>query len=377
MLLRSFRGFFPVAILLTLLRPLPVAALGAGAQAGKAGPAATAAAPAAPAALRILSDTTLGEPLKYAVDVRWASGRSVYLALKRRGVVEYDLDGKAEPKQLIPGEKEPGGFWLSYHVAASSQFLIAGSPLFALTWRPLDSAVRKDEAFEGIDDLDVQGGRLAVVGVRRDSAGKFAPEGAIAWTGSLDKDLSDLKPLVFDAGGPGAPNANACGLLLLGSTRFLADGSLLVVPGVQPGIYHFDSRGKLLQTLDTVKLGIDTDCASVTKDQGLELKRSFSPRMAWINARRTVDDVLPLPAGPGLLVRSVKQGQVNWALKILHPDGSIAIYDLPVHAHTLLAHLKGDVRQGRLVLLLWEYSPDGKPDGAPMPHLLTASLPDS
>ena len=44
--------------------------------------------------LHILSDTPLAEPLNYAVDLRWASDHSFYLALKRRGVVEYDLDKK-------------------------------------------------------------------------------------------------------------------------------------------------------------------------------------------------------------------------------------------------------------------------------------------
>jgi hypothetical protein len=325
--------------------------------------------------LHILSDTLLGEPLKYAIDVRWASDHSVYLALKRSGVVEYNLDGKAPLKQLIPGEKAAGGFWLAYHLAVSPRYLVAGAPLFAVTWRPLASGARKEEAFEGIDDLDVQGSRIAVAGVRRNSQGDFAPEGAIAWTGSLERDLADLKPLLFDARGSGAPNANACGLQFLGSIRFLADGSLVVVPGIQPGIYRFDPQGKLLQTLDTVALGIDTDCAGLSKELVSTMRRNVPRRMAWVNDRRIVDDVLPLPAGPGLLVRSVQQGQVRWVLKVLRPDGSVAVYDVPVYAQSPFAHLKGDLRQGKLALLLWEYAPDGKPDGAPMPHLLIASPP--
>jgi hypothetical protein len=58
--------------------------------------------------------------------------------------------------------------------------------------------------------------------------------------------------------------------------------------------------------------------------------RDPSLRMAWENERRIVDDVLPLPAGPGLLIRSVQQGQVRWALKVLHADGSVGVYDVPV-----------------------------------------------
>jgi hypothetical protein len=326
-----------------------------------------------------LSDTVLGEqPLKNAMDVRWASDHSVVLALNKNGVVEYDLAGKLKPKEMIPGKSLPGGFWQSQHVALSSRYLVAGSWLFTMTWRRMDSMVRKEEAFDGIEDLDVQDSRVAVLGSRRNAQGDYSPDGAIAWTGSLDsKAAPDLKPLLFDAGGVGAPTMGACGSLFLGAIRFLADDSLLVVPGIQPGISRFDRQGKLLQTLDTVALGIDTDCAGMTKEMKSKMGREVPLRLAWINARRIVDDVLPLAEGPGLLIRSVQQGEVRWTLKVLHPDGRVVVYDVPVHAENAFSHLKGDVRAGRLILLLWGYPPDRNPDHSPLPHLLTAALPGS
>jgi hypothetical protein len=326
--------------------------------------------------LRVLSDLELPAELRLAVDVRWATDKSVFLALKRSGVVEASLDGKGPPpKQVIGGEQAPGGFWLSMHLAASPSYLVAGAPLFAMTWRRLESPERKEEAFEGIHDLDVQGSRVAVVGSRRDDAGRFAPDGAIAWMGSLDKGLSDLKPLLFDARGPGAPAMNACGPLMIGATRFLADGSLLVVPGVQPGIFRFDSQAKLLHTWDTVALGVDTDCAAVSKELAATLAGNFPRRLAWINERRIVDEVLPLPAGPGLLVRSARQGQTQWVLEVLRADGSVAQYEVPFRTPSAFGHLKGDLRGDRLVLLRWEYREDGKPEGAPLPHLVIAAVP--
>ncbi len=329
-------------------------------------------------ALKILSDVVLGQaPLKSAMDVRWADDHSVALALNRNGVVEYDLSGKSAPKTMIPGEGLPGGFWQSQHVAVSSQYLVAGAWLFAMTWRPLDSPLRKEESFDAIHDLDVHGNRVAVVGARRNAQGDYSPDGAIAWIGSLDKNLSDLKPLIFDARGPGAPTMAACGAFSLGETRFLADGSLLAVPGVQPGIFRFDLQGKPLQTFDTVALGIDTDCGGISKEMASNMARDVPLRLAWINQRRIVDDVLPLPAGPGLLVRSVQQGELRWTLKVLHPDGKVSVYAVPVHAPNLFSHLKGDLRQGRLVLLLWGYPPDRNPEHTPLPRLLIASLPAS
>jgi hypothetical protein len=364
-------------LVLGLITFLPAGAANPPAQAGKAAPVATGAMPSPGPALRILSDTVLGEPLRLALDVRWMSDHSVALAVLKGGVVEYNLDGKTPIKQLLPGDVEPGRSGYGQEVAVSSRYLAAGAWLQSITWHSLDSAVRKEEVFDCIHDIDVGGSQAAVVGVRRDSQGKFSPDGAIAWIGSLDKDLADLKPLLFDAGGPGAPSMGACCGFHLGVTRFLADGSLVVVPGIQPGIYHFNSQGKLLQTLDTVALGTDTDCARIGKEMVSPMGRDPSLRMAWINERRIVDDVLPLPAGPGLLIRSIQQGQVRWALKVLHPDGSVGVYDIPVDAPNLFAHLKGDFREGRLVLLLWAPPPHKNPDGIPLPHLLIASLPGS
>jgi len=366
-----------LVLLLGLMTFLPAGAANPPFQAGKVAPAAAGATPSHAPALHILSDTALEEAFRFAQDVRWASDHSVVLALVRSGIVEYNLDGKTPPKQLIPGNNTPGGFSHTQEVAISSQYLAAGAWIKSITWRTLDSAIRKEEAFECIDDLDISGGRFALVGARRDSQGKFSPDGAIAWIGSLDKDLTDLKPLLFDAGGSGAPTMGACCSFFLGATRFLADGSLVVIPGVQPGIYHFDSKGKLLQTSDTVALGVDTDCAGIGKQQASVLARDSSSLMAWVNERRTVDDVLPLPAGPGLLIRSVQQGQVRWVLKVLHPDGSVRVYDVPVKAPNLFAHLKGDLRQGRLVLLLWGNPPVRNPDLIPPPHLLIALPPAS
>ena len=62
-------------------------------------------------------------------------------------------------------------------------------------------------------------------------------------------------------------------------------------------------------------------------------------------------------------------------LKVLHPDGSVAASDVPVKGQNLFAHLKGDFRQGRLVLLLWATPPHRNPDGIPPPCVLIASLP--
>lgn len=306
-----------------------------------------------PPALRILSDRELPPQLLKAVDVRWASERSVYLTLTKWGTVEAVLDPLGSKiKEVVPGAAKPDGFWGSSHVGASPEYLVVAGPAFALTWRKAADPLRREIAFDGIEDIDVSGRRLAVLGVRRDDKGRFAPEGAIAWLGSLDKGLTDLRPILFDSRGAGAPSLSACANFELGAVRFLQDGTLLVVPGSQAGAHLYDAQGRLIRTWDTVSLGLDNDCPSLQPEQVQQLRHP-GPRVTWLNQRRTLEDILPLPEGPGLLVRSVSQGRPSWQLKVLSRDGSgVKTYAVPASPVNDLSHLRGDVRNGKILLLM-------------------------
>jgi hypothetical protein len=331
--------------------------------AGSAGTVPPVVSPGSPA-LRILSDVTLPPSLLRACDVRWASDHSVYLGLGVDGTVEQGLGpagaAPAAPKEMIPGGSKAGGFSATHRIAASLRYLAAAGPALWLTWRRLDSPVRSDAAFEAIQAIDVRDGQLAVVGARRDEAGKFAADGAIAWTGSLDQRLADLRPLLDDSGGPGAPTMNRCIGAELSAIRFLADGTLFVLPGVQPGASLFDREGKLVRTWDTAALGIDADCAGLSEAAAAQLASSYERRQLWNNQRRLVDAVLPLPAGPGLLVRTTLQGRTRWNLKVLPRQGAIGSAAVPVEASSEFFSLAGDVRAGRIVLLLYEKALRGR-----------------
>jgi hypothetical protein len=328
-----------------------------------------------PPALRILSDRELPPALYPAVDVRWASDSSIYLALTKSGTAEVTLEplgGKVE--KVILGAREPGGFWGSSRLGASQDYLAVAGPAFSLTWRKRTDPLRKEIAFDGIEDIDVGGRCLAVLGARRDDKGDVAPDGAVAWLGSLDQDLADLRPILYDQRGQGAPNLGACGNFELGAVRFLQDGTLLIVPGFQSGAYLYDAGGRLIRTWDTVALGLDNDCPSLTREQTDQLVFP-DPRAAWLNQRRTLEDILPLPEGPGLLIRSVSQGRPSWSLKVLDRNGSgHRTYTVPIPPVSDLSYLRGDVREGRIVLLLYTL------DRSFMSHLtgrlIIAKLPD-
>jgi hypothetical protein len=348
--------------------------------AGLAVAAARAVAPStAPAAsgITILSDVTLPAFAVWAADVRWASDRSVYLGIEKDGTFEMSLDPAGPTsKEIIPGATKPGGFWGCHKLAVSSRYLVVAGPSKSLTWRRLDNPTRLEDEFETIEALDLRDDRLAIIGTRRDEQQRFAPEGAIAWIGSLDKKLSDLKPLLYDALGAGAPMMNRCSGTHLGAVRFLSDGTVIVVPGVQPGVNLYDGSGKLLRTWETATLGIDTDCGTLTEQQGYYFAAHHVVRDAWLNQRRTLDAILPLPQGPGLVVRRVEQGHSRWDLKILRRDGAIERLPLPIDGKSEQFHLAADTRSGKLVFLLHESLPRGLGRSLPAPpHLIVTQAP--
>ncbi len=314
----------------------------------------------APLSLRILWDRPLPAACAGAFDLRWASDESVYLALGRQGVVEMSLQPFGERiETIVPGVGTPGGFFNSRYLATHGEEILAGAFRAALTWRTRKDPVRKEaESFDFIEDLDFHGGKVIVLGARRDAAGEYAPEGGIAWFGTLTAGLEDLRPVVFDSRGPRAPNLNACPFFGLGSTRFLADGSFVVVPGVQAGAHHFDAAGKLLRTWDTVALGLSDDCARLSREEAARIDPA-PERWEWLDARRTLDEIVPLPEGVGLLVRSVQGGRQQWELIVLALDGGVrGRVPLPISPINEITHLKADLRGRRLALLVMAYSPD-------------------
>jgi hypothetical protein len=309
--------------------------------------------PAAGPQFILQSQADVPKELHAAVDVRWAGDQSVYLALSGAGVVEAPLvEGHGAVRHLVaPNE---GGLMPIAKVAASGSYLVAAPIVFEVAWRRLDNETLLEEGFEFVQAVDVRDRQLAIVGVRGDEKRNFATDGAIGWIGSLDKRLADLRAIAFAATGPGAQAMLNCGSFGLAAVRYLPDGSLLMIPGVQPGAELFDASGKPVHAWDTGALGIDTDCGSLTQPQQVRLAAHYDERLTWINRRRTVDSILPLPQGPGVLIRTVDGSATHWQLKILHSDGTWSTVQVPLQGASAFAHLHADARGNRLVLLLYE-----------------------
>jgi hypothetical protein len=164
---------------------------------------------------------------------------------------------------------------------------------------------------------------------------------------------------------------DACGILELGKVRFLQDGSMIVAPGVEPGVFHYGIDGKLLESWQADRLGFDAGCG-LSDDEMNRYSASVKARYPWLNQRRVLDEILPLPEGPGFVVRTRTAGKTSWQLKLIRGPRDVKTVAIPLSSPSEFAHLRGDVRDGRLVLLLADR---GEKPPAGYPRLVVAELP--
>ncbi len=316
-------------------------------------------------ALRIVSRTALPKAQSVATDIRWASEDSVYVSWYHDGgVAEVGLDG-VRRRGLIPNARTFGSMEQFYGLAVSPAVIAAAPSAWHVYWRPRASEkgtfkLHRLDAFI-THDLDLWGDRLVLLGYPK--GGPPYAEGAVAWLAALgDETLEDLRPVLYDAGwmgfpeehklGGGAPSLYLCQSKILGAVRFLDDGSFVVAPGFQKGVHLFNAKGERVRSWSSEQLGLDSDCSGFTGEEERKVRTDTAYWLGWLNGHRVVDDVLPLPQGPGLLVRAAgEDGQVRWTLKVLAPEG-VETYTVPLASRRREDRLHGDVRGGRIVLLL-------------------------
>jgi hypothetical protein len=322
-----------------------------------------------PEELRLLDRIPLPPAQSVATDIRWAGDSSVYISWDRDGVAEIGLDG-VRRRGLVPNLKTLGDIDHYTHLAISPSTLVIASQLWETVWRPLQGNPGGEVTFQRheipiVEDIDVAGDRILLLGLAKHEHGArdIAPDGAVAWVGTLSGKMEDFKPVLYDLGGPGAPNYFHCRDSPMGAVRFLADGSFIVAPGFQNGIHLFKAGGKRVRSWTNEQVGIDThpDCPNMSEEADKQF-RMEAGRIRWFNGHHILDDILPLPQGPGLLVRSWgKDGQVHWTLKVLQAGG-IKTYAVPITGRLPVDRLHGDVRNGRIVLLRssgfsWSWDP--------------------
>lgn len=299
--------------------------------------------------------------LAWPTDIRWDDAAHVVISDLERGIARVNV-ATADPPELLPEWPADNRVGSRYMYLGRSQHFVATADLaFGLRWRgrgPGDSIV--SQPIEYVADLDVYGDRLLLAGLRRDDAGRLGADGAFAWLAFLpDGALRPILPFT---------NRGAiedCAGFPVATVRFLNDGSFLIVPGAEPGIYLYDAQGRLQRNFDSEGLNLLSQCRMSRDEQALASSQPEA-RQRWINRHRIVDDVVELPSGPALLIRSREADVTRWELT---PLGKGEARRLPVTSPSPWAHLSADARNGGWLAILIADAAPNRDDGAP-PRLI-------
>jgi hypothetical protein len=304
---------------------------------------------------KVLSDQQVPPALVSPADVRWKDDSTILVVDRYRGVFELSIQTVAkDPKRVLESslDRQKKGIWLPSRLAISSPHLAVASEIFQVSWvRRGFEAVIHQQLIESVTDIDLFEKDLAVLGLRRDGSGELASDGAIAWIGRLEGSTVALKPVLYSSRGKGAPPMDRCFSLGLGAIRFLTNGSVVIVPGSEPGVFQIAPNGSLEQAWNTEDLRIYAHC-DLTDAQVLHFSADLGTRLLWINSRRVVDEILEINKKPSLLVREIVDDRPTWKLAILEPSGIAILIPLPLSTGSERARIKADVRGNKVVLLV-------------------------
>lgn len=303
-------------------------------------------------------------PLTVATDVRWLDDEHALVADAYRGIARIGItsrDASVAWLQEWPASSGPGTGY--FHLALSPTAIVAADFAFGMRWRDRKEGVTRDLAMEYVADVDVQGNRLLVAGLRRDDSGRLGADGAFAWSGSLDKPDPELRPLMPFGNRAAIENCAGFGI---GAVRILADGSQVVVPGAERNIYRYGRDGRLAQVWKTDDLGVEINC-DFTRDEQTLYGTDPVARQQRLNRRAMIDEIVDTPDGPAVLLRQVTGDRTAWTLALLTTRG-VSRRNLGVSAPSPWAHVAAAARGRDLLLLIADRLPN-RPDGAP-PRLI-------
>lgn len=311
---------------------------------------------------RQVRELSLPQTLRWAIGLRWTAPTTARLNIPSKGLMEISWASEPPTHQAVAlrGVGKPS---LTIFLGQSGDWTALGSPLGEVVFWHASGSPSGRARFATVEALDVGGDRLAVLGLR-ETRGKPAPDGAVGWVGSLRAGLADLRPIYYSQDGPGAARMVACGFFGLGKVRFLPDGSLLLVPGAEPNAYWYGPDGGLRRLVDLAPLGAAPDCRLTAKQEATYTKDPVA-RWEWFNRHTLVDDVLPFPDGPALVVRRHREGVTWWEFAHVGKDGTLRVEPLPLAVSSPWSHLEGDVNGQQILALLREAGPPLGPPVAP------------
>ena len=300
--------------------------------------------------ITLVDTLLLSEELRWAFDLRWKGDGSLLLAAGTRGVVEIDRKGVVQATPISGGSGRRQ-LWMATRVGVSDQLLVAAAPAMSAAFlRSGRQGTVELRDYAAVLDVDVREDTALILGARRDSTGRWSPDGAMAW---VDDGRGTSRPVHFSEAGPRSDIVSWAGSLDLGAVRFMDDGSFVVVPGVEGGVFRYSPEGRLLQTWQSLSLGIAGGC-SLDPEQRREVAASMEPRWRYWNQHLIVDDVVSWRGAPALLVRRPMRDRTEWELRVLGEGASARTVRLPVSSTSNRTRARMDLHGPQVAVLLHE-----------------------
>lgn len=254
---------------------------------------------------------------------------------------------------LAPAGRSTAGPWAAFAAAVDMKTIAIAAPAFEIV---VNHAMRESVqiAIEGVFDIDVREGALAVFGVER-VENTMAPDGAIAFV--VAPGSSELRPVLFAGSGPGAPATVGCHLARSGALRFAPDGGLLIAPGTEPGVHLLDADFQPKRVWSGELLPVGPRCPRTDEERA---EYGMSPRLRneIFNSVPVIEEVFFAAGDPWVVVRRSVDGGVEWHAVRLLPDGALEKVELGLPKGSEFARLRADASGDRLVVLTWENDPD-------------------
>ena len=233
-----------------------------------------------------LGPIVLPEALALTADLRWLDEGRLLLGVEGDGVYSWRIgDREAVLEASLTGA---GG----YHRGFESYSRLGGSSAGRVAFAGgvfgvyLKSGSDTDtlKAIEIVGDVDRRGDRTAVVGLSRTEDGGW--EDHIAW---LFKD-GESEPRRLLPTRDGGATIGQCWHVDVSVVRLISDERVLVVPGLEPGVFVYDRSGQLLESLGADTFAADAGCGLEEGKRSMLGKAAF--RTGWLARRRVIDELL-------------------------------------------------------------------------------------
>lgn len=296
------------------------------------------------AALQPVSLRELPQP-DYAAarSVVWRDDHRLLIGTRGKGIVEYDLSAKSPRGKPIVNAADIGDV---------EDLDTDGKTVVAFNRERVDITFdlnagklvkSRQQAAMRVIDLVVRDGRVAVLGY------SFTPsEQGGLWLGKAGAPWREHK-LLYETGKTANAFFREAGAPYAGAMTFIDAETVAVITPVAVGVRRFTlADGKPLPTLgkDMTALVNDLTAAVTTND--------LDARYARINAIAVIDDLVALPDGAAVVVRTTARNKVQWAL--WRPfEGKRRTAKVPLSvddSHLIGAHLRCDARGWKVVCVV-------------------------